>query len=209
MPNGRCRMHKGNAERGINHANFKHGRYSISMPDQLVGRYEAALTDEERHDLRDEIALSETKVDDLLAGMIHGESDRLWVQLRRLIRRFDSAPDEKRAAPILREMLRLIRRGGDEALAWEDVDRWISRKQRAVEADVRVAQVKQEMVSAEEVMALVAGILDVIRRHVEDQATRSVIAREIRALGSRTGEVVPIERARGRGPQEAEEKRQK
>jgi hypothetical protein len=75
-------------------------------------------------------------------------------------------------------------------------------KQRAVEADVRVAQVKQHMMSAEEVMALVAGILDAIKRHVLDQATRSALARDIRALG--TGEVIPIERAKER-PEEPEE----
>jgi hypothetical protein len=74
------------------------------------------------------------------------------------------------------------------------VDRWIYRKQRAVEADVRVAQVKQEMVSAEEVMALVAAILDSIRRHVEDQGTRSALARDIRALGSGAADVIPLVR---------------
>lgn len=195
MSNGRCRMHKGNAERGINHGRFKHGRYSKSVPDRLVNRYEKALADEERHDLRDEIALAESKVDDLLIGMVHGESDRLWLEMRKLELQMRDAPEEK-AGVILGEIIRLIQLGGDEAKAWQDVDRWIGRKSKAIETDVKVAQVKQEMVSAEEVMALVAGILDAIRRHVEDQATRSALAREIRAIGTGGGEVIPIERVR-------------
>jgi hypothetical protein len=207
MRNGRCRMHGGKSPRGVDSPHFKHGRYSKSVPDRLVERYEAVLSDEERHDLRDEIALSEAKVADLLAGMEHGESDKLWLRLRSMVAKMRAAPKEKRA-PILREMLRLIRQGGEEALAWKDVQEWVHRKQRAVEADVRVAQVKQEMVGAEEVMALVAGILDVIRRHVEDQATRSAMAKEIRALGARTGEIVPIEGARRRAaPAEPAEKK--
>jgi uncharacterized protein YjcR len=145
MANGRCRMHGGKTPRGTDLPQFKTGRFSKSLPDRLVERYEQTLNDEERHNLADEIALAETKIDDLFAKMSEaGESDKLW----------------------------------------KDVETWMARKQRLVEADMRVAQIKQEMVSAEEVMALVAGILDAIRRHVADQATRSALAREIRALGS-------------------------
>jgi hypothetical protein len=193
MENGRCRMHGGLTPKGTDLPQFKHGRYSRSVPDRLVSRYEEALSDEERHDLRDEIALSEAKVSDLLRNMESGESDRLWLELRKMERQLRAAPPDKRA-PILAELLDVVRRGGDEAQAWADVDRWIYRKQRAVEADVRVAQVKQEMVSAEEVMALVAAILDSIRRHVEDQGTRSALARDIRALGSGAADVIPLRR---------------
>jgi hypothetical protein len=201
MANGRCRMHGGASPRGIEHPSFVSGRYSKSAPDRLVGRYAEALADPERHDLRDEIALAEAKIDDLLQGMAYGESDRLWIELLTLERKSRVAPPDK-AAAYREEILRLIRDGGDESLAWRDVGDWMRAKQRAVEADVRVAQVKQHMMSAEEVMALVAGILDAIKRHVLDQATRSALARDIRALG--TGEIIPIERAKER-PEEPEE----
>ncbi len=200
MENGRCRMHGGLTPKGTDLPQFEHGRYSTSLPDRLVGRYKKALADEERHDLRDEIALAEAKVDDLLSGMIHGESDRLWLRLRDLEARMRAAPQDRRA-PIMAQLLDVVRRGGDEAQAWQDVDQWVYRKQRAVETDVRVAQVKQEMVSAEEVMALVAAILDSIRRHVEDQGTRSALARDIRALGTQGGDVVPLRRD-GKGSEE-------
>jgi len=140
-------MHGGKTPRGVELPQFRHGHYSKAMPDRLVERYERALSDEERYDLRDEIALSEAKIADLLAGMESGASE-----------------DALRSR-------------------WREVERWIARKQRAVETDARLAVIKQEMVSAEEVMALVAGILDSIRRHVVDQTTRSALARDIRALG--------------------------
>src|SRR5215204_458912 len=160
MANGRCRMHGGLTPRGTDLPQFKTGRYSRSLPDRMVERYRAALADEERHDLRDESALSETKVADLLSKMDRGESDELWIRLRTLeqqVRRASEAGE--RRAELLGEILTLIRRGGTEAMSWRDVERWVARKQRVVETDMRVAQVKQEMVSVEEVMALVAGIL--------------------------------------------------
>ena len=165
MKNGRCRMHGGLTPRGTDLPQFSHGRFSRSLPDRLVERYETALADTERHDLRDEIALAETKIADLLAQI--GESE-------------GAAGSEAESEAV-----------------WRDLERWMSRKQRTVEADVRVARIREEMVPAEEVMAIMAVILDSIRRHVADQATRSAIAREIRALGTRRGGVVPLRRDEG------------
>jgi len=168
---------------------FRTGRYSKSVPDRLISRYQEALQDEERHDLADEIALAETKVDDILARMEQGESGELWLRLRDLERRVRRATGDQRAS-LLGEMFNLIRRGAQDEVMWREVERWVTRKQRVVETDMRVAKDKQEMVSAEEVMALMAGILDSIKRHVVDQATRKALARDIRALGTQ-GDVVP------------------
>jgi hypothetical protein len=200
MANGRCRMHGGLTPRGTDLPQFKHGRYSKALPDRMVERYEQALADEERHDLADEIALSEMKVDDLLRKMDRGESDELWIELRRLERKMRGAADDDARAALLGQILALIQRGGSEAMSWRDVERWVTRKQRVVETDMRVAQTKQEVVSVEEVMALAGGILDAIRRHVEDQATRKALARDIRALGTQ-GDVVPLRRG-GEGSEE-------
>ena len=200
MANGRCRMHGGLTPRGTDLPQFSHGRYSRSLPDRLVERYETALSDTERHDLADEIALAEMKVDDLLSKMDRGGSDELWIELREKERVLRRTQDSDRRAALLGELLSLIRRGSDEAMSWRDVERWVTRKQRVVETDMRVAQTKQEMVSVEEVMALASGILDAIRRHVEDQATRKALARDIRALGTQ-GAVVPLRRD-GEGSEE-------
>src|SRR5215204_1309703 len=78
MQNGRCRMHGGASLKGTDLPQFRSGRYSKSIPDRLVGRFREALADEERHDLRDEIALAEAKIDDLLSEMVRGESDEAW-----------------------------------------------------------------------------------------------------------------------------------
>src|SRR5215211_19820 len=170
MANGRCRMHGGLTPRGVELPQFRTGRYSKSVPDRLISRYQEALQDEERHDLADEIALAETKVDDILARMEQGESGELWLRLRDLERRVRRATGDQRAS-LLGEMFNLIRRGAQDEVMWREVERWVTRKQRVVETDMRVAKDKQEMVSAEEVMALMAGILDSIKRHVVDQAT--------------------------------------
>src|SRR5215216_1127613 len=123
MKNGRCRMHGGLTPRGTDLPQFEHGRYSKSLPDRLVERYETALADTERHDLADEIALAEMKLDDLLSKLDRGESDELWIQLKEKERVLRRPQDSDRRAALLGELLSLIRRGSDEAMSWRDVDR--------------------------------------------------------------------------------------
>jgi hypothetical protein len=121
--------------------------------------------------------------DDILRRMEHGESDSLWLLLRdkaREMRRASARGDEERAARLQGEILSLIE-SGDEALAWADLERWLGRIQRLSEADVRIAVAKQQWISAEELMAMMAVILGAIRRHVPDQETRQALGREIRA----------------------------
>jgi hypothetical protein len=153
MGNGRCRMHGGKAARGTEHGRFTHGRYSSSIPDRLAERFEEALRDEDRHDLRDEIALSEAKIYDLFSSMRDGPAGSA------------SEAGERRA--------------------WKEVERWVARKTRLVVTDAKLAQERQQVVSVEEVMTLMAGILRAIKWHVPDQQTRAALAREIRALGTR------------------------
>src|SRR5215218_1399841 len=87
----RCRMHGGKAARGTDHGRFKHGRYSKSVPDRLAGRFREALADEDRHELRDEIALAEARISDLLAGMARVEAAkpeaRAWSGVERWVAR--------------------------------------------------------------------------------------------------------------------------
>jgi hypothetical protein len=178
-----CYHHGGVTPRGVEAGAFRHGRYSKSLPDQLTSTYREVLADQQRHDLRDELALSRAKADDILRRMERGESDSLWLLLRdkaREMRRASARGEEGRATRLQEEILSLIE-SGDEALAWADLDGWLGRIQRLSEADVRIAIAKQQWISAEELMTMMALILDAIRRHVPDEHTQRALGRELRA----------------------------
>jgi hypothetical protein len=178
-----CYHHGGVTPRGTDAGAFRHGRYSKSIPDRLTATYQQSLADEQRHDLRDELAVSRAKADDILRGMEHGESDSLWLLLRdkaREMRRASARGEEGRAARLQEEILSLIE-SGDEALAWADLERWLGRIQRLSEADVRIAIAKQQWISAEQLMTMMALILAAIKRHVPDEHTQRALGRELRA----------------------------
>lgn len=202
-----CNFHGGKTPRGADNPSFEHGRYSKAMPDHLIERYEASLVDDERHDLKDEIAVAEAKVGDCLYRMRlePGDSDTLWIALRKLETRFRRLPDgHPEQGALLAQILVMIQSGGDAALAAAELDRWIARKTRSVETDMRVAREKQQMIHVETFMTAMAAVLDVIRRNVEDEDTRRRMGRELRAIAegreandaSTSGNVVSLQRAR-------------
>lgn len=62
----RCRMHGGSQPRGLARHNTTHGRYSKHLPTRLGERYEAALKDPDLLALRDEIAITDARIQELL-----------------------------------------------------------------------------------------------------------------------------------------------
>lgn len=66
MANGRCRIHGGASLGGIASPTFKTGRYSKVLPEALRYRYEVARDDEDLLSLRDEIALLDLRITELL-----------------------------------------------------------------------------------------------------------------------------------------------
>jgi len=154
-----------------------------SLPDKLTSTYRQVLADEQRHDLRDELALSRAKADDILRRMEHSESDSLWLLLRdkaREMRRASAQGEVARAARLQEEIVSLIE-SGDEALAWADLEHWLAPIQRLSEADVRIAIAKQQWISAEEMMTMLAMIVDAIKLHVPDVHIQRALGRELRA----------------------------
>ncbi len=92
-------------------------------------------------------------------------------------------------------MLEIIQKGGDEALAWADVDRWLYRQGRAIEQDLRVAQIKHQVITIDEFMAMMGRLLEIIQTgvHNKDDMRRVAegIRRELESPGG-DGVVVPV-----------------
>lgn len=67
MTNGRCNLHGGKTPNGIALPQTKTGRYSKYLPTELLDNYQAALADSELLSVRDEIALVDAKIGQILA----------------------------------------------------------------------------------------------------------------------------------------------
>ena len=188
MANGRCRMHGGTALKGAASPRFSTGRYSKDLPTRLAARYEEARTDPDLLNLNAEIQLTYALLGEALKGMDHGESGRLWAELKATWDEFQEAnraQDKEASRLALVAMGDLITRGVADAAARSEVLNIIERRRKLVESEGKRRTAMQQMITAERLMVLVAAVVDVVMRHVDEPRVRAEISADIGALLSR------------------------
>lgn len=180
-----CRMHGGTQPKGVASAHWKDGRYSKHMPGVYEEEYETLLSDPERLQQTEEIALARSRVMHLLARVDSGESASLVRDLRRAWRSMQRAQrggDSEEAGRQLQLLGELINARHSDYAAWEDVDRWLGRQKNLVESERRRIIENQEMISLEHHMALVSAMVAAVKRHVADPRVLTKISQEFGAL---------------------------
>lgn len=185
MPNGRCSLHGGKTPTGIGLPQYKHGRYSKVMPTRLRERYEDAARDPALLELREDVALLDARLEDLLGRVDSGESGAIWRQLQQartsliIARR---AGDAEGQAGAINDMLELIGRGHADYAAWRELGGVLEQRRRLVESESKRLVQMQQTITAEKAMLLIGAIGQIIKTHVADRSTLSKISADISAL---------------------------
>ena len=195
----KCYKHGGKTPRGIALPQTKTGRYSKHLPTRMAARYQEAQQDPELLVLRDEIALLDSRLSDVLSRVDTGESGALWADLQKSWEAFGLA----RAAgnvPKMTELLAthesLLQRGRADYAAWAEIGQLLDRRARFVESERRRYVEMQQMVGVEQVMLFLGAVTDAIRRHVPDRDTRAALGRELERLADVQPQPLPAGRRR-------------
>jgi hypothetical protein len=183
-----CNLHGGKSLKGVNATSFKHGRFSKYLPDRLVERYREALADEELLRLDDEIALLDTRLQDLLARLHQdGEGPGAWHQIHDAHQRLEQAiaRDDANATQAGLVMLsNAIASGRDESSAWRMILQLIEQRRKLVDTERRRLLDEDQVITVERLMIFVAALTDIIRRNVASREERAAVSNEIRCLVS-------------------------
>lgn len=179
-----CYHHGGATPAGPTLPQFKTGRYSKYLPERLRGRYEEAQGDREILVLRDEIALADARLADLLTRVDAGESGALWKELKELVERLGTAvesADLDVARGALKGLAEVVKRGSTDASAWQEVQGVMMLREHLVRSErLRLVQM-QQMITVEQAMTLIAALTESVRRHVSDaDALRGIAADLVR-----------------------------
>jgi hypothetical protein len=185
MENGRCRMHGGATPTGIASANYKHGRYSKVMPTRLQERYAEATSDPALLELREDVALIDARLSDLLGRVDSGESGALWRELqanRLAYYAARRAENNQEMISTITTILDLIGRGHSDYAAWREIGGYLEQRRRLVESERKRQIEMQQTITAEKAMLLIGAIGQIIKTHVADRATLTKISADISAL---------------------------
>jgi len=99
MPNGRCRMHRGKAVKGMAHGSLTTGKYSKDLPTRLAKQYEQARDDPDLTNLRNEIGVAEARFRELLQKVEQGDLGTLWPELYKTKQALTLARTSRAAGP--------------------------------------------------------------------------------------------------------------
>jgi hypothetical protein len=185
MGNGRCRMHGGRTPRGVAHHSFQHGRYSKSVPARLSQSYEEALNDPKRLELDNELSIVIARNKEILASLYNGDSDNLRRRMReekRLMEKARREGDNDAAADHLNNIMRMIERGASDGERWVEWMANTDQVRRLTESERKRRVEEHQIVTTEEILAIIGAVLAIITRHVPDGRTRRAIGYDIEAL---------------------------
>ncbi len=193
MQNGRCRIHGGKTPTGMALPQYKDGRYSRYLPARLAGRYAEAQADGALLELRDDIALVDSRLADLLGRVDSGESGALWQSLmaaRSDLLAYRRAGDNVRMAEALNLILELIGQGHADYRAWGEVAQVLEQRRRLVESERKRLIELQQTITVEKAMLLIGAIGGIIKAHVQEREVLAKISAEITALVQSEGRPV-------------------
>jgi hypothetical protein len=180
-------MHGGHALSGPANPNYKDGRYSKVMPKRLMDTYLRAANDGDLLVLRDEVAVVDARLADLLGRLDSGESGAAWRKALEQYAALQEAIDAGDPAALksaLDSLGSVIRRGLADYAAWGEVLVTLDARRKLVESErKRLVQLSQ-MITAEQAMVLVTAVISLVKDNVDDQRALARISDGLRRLTS-------------------------
>jgi hypothetical protein len=171
-------MHGGMTPSGIAAPQFKHGRRSKYLPTRLVENYSQALEDQELLSLRDEIALVDARLNDVLGRVDTGEAGKTWNEARNAYEALVDAlidHDANGQRKAMNDLNSLLGKGQSDYAAWGEVQGLLDQRRKLVDAENKRQIAMQQMVSSEKAMAFAQALLFAVKENITDRTTLSAI----------------------------------
>jgi hypothetical protein len=154
----------------------------------MFAAYRAAGLDPELMSLRQDLALLEARMIDVLQRVDTGEAGVVWRDAQAAMATFNRAKarqDVDGMTLALANVQRLITQGTADYASWREIGELIDQRRKLVEAEQRRLTLAHEVLHRDQAMALVGQVVDILRRHVHDRDILNAIALDIQALGHR------------------------
>lgn len=185
LENGRCRLHGGLSLHGPAHPSFKHGGRSKYMPKGVYTRYQEALADPEIVRSRQNLATIESRLRELFGQLDAKASGELWKSMQDAVQDMVSsaeAGDSDRLKAAMQEVVRISKRGFKDYHVWREICEQIDRQAKLEQHYLATLETQQQMLSSEQAMMLLNGVIEAVKRHVSDTGVLAHIAADFRRL---------------------------
>lgn len=173
-----CRMHGGASLSGPLSPRWKTGRYSKVMPARMLERYRESLNDPDSMTFAEDVAILDARLAELLSRVDTAESRRAWKDLENLFDLLQHAyrkGDKASQATYLDKIQRVIGSKRIDNSAWDEIHDLMAGKRKAVQAENQRLLDEKRLISLDQAMLLVQGVIEAVRLHISDRRTLSAI----------------------------------
>lgn len=178
-----CTVHGGLTPGGIASPHFKDGRYSKSLPVRLADKYKAALKDPQLLELKNEIALTDARLKDLLSRVDTGESGALWLAVGKAWKEYQRTQrGTADSIKIESHLNQLIESAMQDYMAWREIQEVLEQRRRLVESERKRLVEMQQYITSQQAMTLVAAMIGIIKDNVRDRDTLQNISTAVNGL---------------------------
>lgn len=184
-----CRMHGSNSLSGLNHPNAKkvidNGgeplKYGKSIPARLLKVYQEGIENPDITGHKDEIALMEARVVDLMEQLEEGGAAELWREARKLMAEYKKTKsfNAALAANYLEQLAEVIEKGNHEIGAWEQAIKVVEQRRKLASSHHQQLVQASQLVPIGKVIEMLAAIAVVVQAKVTDTHAIQAILLEI------------------------------
>ena len=178
-------MHGGKTPKGVDSPHFKTGRYSKYMPSGLLDTHHEMIQDPQLLSLRENIALTDTLLANLLPRLDTGESGAAWDMVKKLVKTTKHAYHSENLASMMQALDDMEDLANQRILHYEtekEIRQVMDTRRKLVEAENRIALQQENAISVEQLMLFVSQVLAVIQGVVTEERQRHAIAIELQKL---------------------------
>ena len=181
-------MHGGKTPIGAALPQFRTGRHSKYLPTRLAARYQEAQADPDLISLRDDVALLDARLSELVERVEDEDGTTLWFKARAALDAYATAQQRgsRDQATALGTLEAVIQEGcvNGGAVTWREVLGLLEQRRRLVESESKRLQMLQQMIPAEQALLLLGLIEQVIRKHVLDRTQLAAISADLSRLAA-------------------------
>lgn len=183
-----CHIHGGKTPRGTALPQTTHGRYSKHLPTRLAALYEETAHDDALLSVRQDIRLIDALIMSNFEFLDTGESKAYWDEMLKWIIKARVAYKSENYATLEQALdeMEAITDGRRLHYATEqEIRDKVEQRRKLVETEQKITLQGERAISAEQLMVLMAGVLQVITSVVKDASQRNDIAYQLeRLIGS-------------------------
>lgn len=194
LPNGRCKFHGGmNIPPGPDHPNYKTGKYSKFLPKKLLETYEQSLNDPNLLALKQEIAVIDSRIVELLGKVDQGEAGELWKKLKDKYRSCLKEEDGVKQTMLLSDLGQLINCGYKDHMTWGEIYVVLEQRKKLVESERKRYIEMGQMITAEQAAILISQVSKLITDNVEDRETLLKITHGLSGMLGRLSKPIELD----------------